>query len=137
MRETMTEKEAKLMQGRGEFCLIDDTAAKSMFVAEDEGRTRTFKKAQKFTTVKAAADYAKYHGISKYRVVMFVKENPMSKEIKETPIEESALPFGGGVIMPHVVSPEVTGGEVTTPRIVPKILPSVGYKGGETDEQWW
>lgn len=135
MRETMTEKEAKLMQGRGEFCLIDDTAAKSMFVAEDEGRTRTFKKAQKFKTVEAAADYAKCHGISKYRVVMFVKENPMSKE--ETPIEESALPFGGGVIMPHVVSPEIAGGEVTTPRIVPKILPSVGYKGGETDEQWW
>ena len=135
MRETMTEKEEKLMQGRGEFCLIDDTAAKSMFVAEDDGRTRTSKKAQKFTTVKAAADYAKCHGISKYRVVMFVKENPMSKEIKETPIEESALPFGGGVIMPHVVSPEITGGEVATPRIVPKILPNVGHKGGETDEQ--
>ena len=27
-------------------------------------------------------------------------------------------PFGGGVIMPHVVSPEVAGGEVVTPRIV-------------------
>ena len=135
MRETMTKKEEKLMQGRGEFCLIDDTAAKSMFVTEDEGRTRTFKKAQKFKTVEAAADYAKCHGISKYRLVMFVKENPMSKETKETPIEESALPFGGCVIMPHVVSPEITGGEVATPRIVPKILPSVGHKGGETDEQ--
>ena len=27
-------------------------------------------------------------------------------------------PFGGGVIMPHVVSPEVAGGEVVTPPIV-------------------
>ena len=27
-------------------------------------------------------------------------------------------PFGGGVIMPHVVSPEVAGGEVVTPLIV-------------------
>ena len=25
----------------------------------------------------------------------------------------------GGMIMPHVVSPEITGGEVTTPPIVP------------------
>lgn len=31
-----------------------------------------------------------------------------------------ATPFPfGGVIMPHVVSPEITGGEVTTPPIVP------------------
>ena len=31
-----------------------------------------------------------------------------------------AVPFPhGGVIMPHVVSPEITGGEVTTPPIVP------------------
>lgn len=44
----------------------------------------------------------------------------MSKETKETPIEESALPFGGGVIMPHVVSPEAAGGDVAVPRIVPK-----------------
>ena len=30
-----------------------------------------------------------------------------------------AVPFPhGGVIMPHVVSPEITGGEVTTPPIV-------------------
>ena len=32
-----------------------------------------------------------------------------------------AVPFPhGGVIMPHVVSPEITGGEVTTPPILPK-----------------
>lgn len=29
-------------------------------------------------------------------------------------------PGGVGMIMPHVVSPEVTGGEVTTPPILPK-----------------
>ena len=31
---------------------------------------------------------------------------------------DAKKPFGGGVIMPHVVSPEVAGGEVSTPRIV-------------------
>ena len=30
---------------------------------------------------------------------------------------DAKKPFGGGVIMPHVVSPEVAGGEVSTPRI--------------------
>ena len=31
------------------------------------------------------------------------------------------VPFPrGGIIMPHVVSPEITGGEVTTPPILPK-----------------
>ena len=31
---------------------------------------------------------------------------------------DAKKPFGGGVIMPHVVSPEVAGGEVVTPPIV-------------------
>ena len=31
------------------------------------------------------------------------------------------VPFPrGGIIMPHVVSPEITGGEVTTPPIFPR-----------------
>ena len=42
----------------------------------------------------------------------------MPMKTKRESIEESNLPFGGGVIMPHVVSPEMTGGEVTTPRIL-------------------
>ena len=31
---------------------------------------------------------------------------------------DAKKPFGGGVIMPHVVTPEVAGGEVVTPPIV-------------------
>ena len=34
--------------------------------------------------------------------------------------EQFSRPSGIGMIMPHVVSPEVTGGEVTTPPILPK-----------------
>ena len=55
----------------------------------------------------------------------------MSKKPKEVPLEEPALPFGGGVIMPHVVSPEIAGSEVNTPRIVPKMV----NEEGETNEQ--
>ena len=38
-------------------------------------------------------------------------------EMGET-VMNAKKPFGGGVIMPHVVSPEVAGGEVVTPPIV-------------------
>ncbi len=34
--------------------------------------------------------------------------------------DEELFSRRGGVMMPHVVSPEVTGGEVTTPPILPK-----------------
>jgi hypothetical protein len=34
--------------------------------------------------------------------------------------DEELFSRGGGMIMPHVVSPEVTDGEVTTPPILPK-----------------
>ena len=34
--------------------------------------------------------------------------------------DEELFSRSGGMIMPHVVSPEVTGGEVTTPPILPK-----------------
>ena len=34
--------------------------------------------------------------------------------------EEELFSRSGGMIMPHVVSPEVTGGEVTTPPILPR-----------------
>ena len=45
--------------------------------------------------------------------------NDLSKvvEMGET-VMNAKKPFGGGVIMPHVVSPEVAGGEVITPPIV-------------------
>ena len=33
--------------------------------------------------------------------------------------DEELFSRSGGMIMPHVVSPEVTGGEVTTPPILP------------------
>ncbi len=32
--------------------------------------------------------------------------------------DATPFPFGGGVIMPHVVSPEIVGDEVHTPRIL-------------------
>ena len=38
-------------------------------------------------------------------------------EMGET-VMAAKKPFGGGVIMPHVVTPEVAGGEVSTPPIV-------------------
>ncbi len=34
--------------------------------------------------------------------------------------DEELFSRGGGMIMPHVVSPEVTDGEVTTPPIIPR-----------------
>ena len=34
--------------------------------------------------------------------------------------EEELFSRSGGMIMPHVVSPEVTGGEVITPPTLPK-----------------
>ena len=46
---------------------------------------------------------------------------PKVVEVGET-VMDAKKPFGGGVTMPHVVSPEVTGGEVTTPRIVQEVV---------------
>ena len=40
---------------------------------------------------------------------------PVGEAVKD----EELFSRSGGMIMPHVVSPEVTGGEVTTPPIVP------------------
>ena len=34
--------------------------------------------------------------------------------------DEELFSRSGGMVMPHVVSPEVTGGEMTTPPILPK-----------------
>ncbi len=34
--------------------------------------------------------------------------------------DEELFSLSGGMIMPHVVSPEVTGGDVITPPIIPK-----------------
>lgn len=41
---------------------------------------------------------------------------PVGEAVKD----EELFSRSGGMIMPHVVSPEVTGGEVTTPPILPK-----------------
>ena len=46
---------------------------------------------------------------------------PKMLEVGET-VMDAKKPFGGGVIMPHVVSPEMTGGEVTTPKIVQEVV---------------
>lgn len=43
-----------------------------------------------------------------------------TKQGGEAMKDEELFSRSGGMIMPHVVSPEVTGGEVTTPPILPK-----------------
>ena len=41
------------------------------------------------------------------------------EQVGKTMKDEELFSRTGGMIMPHVVSPEVTGGEVTTPPIFP------------------
>ena len=59
---------------------------------------------------------------------------PQMDEVGEV-VMDAKKPFGGGVIMPHVVSPDVAGGEVQTPRIVQEFADLERGRIGEERER--
>ena len=98
----------------------DRDAQLPALLCEGRGKARAVHGAQG-PTEDARHDLSKMEHVGE--VVMAKTSKPKNSKSNRRPSDvgcPETVPFPrGGIIMPHVVSPEITGGEVTTPPIFP------------------